>query len=63
MPVLLVAGEHDAKFRALAERMAAAIGPNARTEEVAGAGHAVPLDQPGACAALIAEAAHQALTR
>jgi 2-succinyl-6-hydroxy-2,4-cyclohexadiene-1-carboxylate synthase len=58
-----VAGEHDAKFRALAERMAAAIGPNARTEEVAGAGHAVPLDQPGACAALIAEAAHQALTR
>lgn len=63
MPVLLLAGEHDAKFRDVAGRMAAAIGPNARTCWVPGAGHAVPLDQPVACADLIAEAAHQAAPR
>ncbi|MFP5319404.1 MAG: alpha/beta fold hydrolase [Acidimicrobiia bacterium] len=63
MPVLLVAGEHDRKFRDLAERMAAAIGHNARTSWVPGAGHAVPLDQPVACAEVIAGAAHQGATR
>ncbi len=63
MPVLLVAGEADARFRAIAERMADAIGPLASTAWVDGAGHAVPLDQPEACARLIADAAAHAPTR
>ncbi len=63
MPVLLVAGEHDAKFRALAERMAAGIGPNARTAWVPHAGHAVPLDQPSACADLIESFASSSASR
>ncbi|HUZ21006.1 MAG TPA: alpha/beta fold hydrolase [Acidimicrobiales bacterium] len=48
MPVLAVAGEDDAKFAALAERMARAIGPNARAALLAGAGHAVAFERPGA---------------
>ena len=63
MPVLLIAGEHDGKFRALAERMADAIGTNATTAWVAGAGHAVPLDQPSACADLIESFASSSATR
>ncbi|MGH9227002.1 MAG: alpha/beta fold hydrolase [Acidimicrobiales bacterium] len=63
MPVLLVAGEHDAKFRGIAEAMADRIGSDARTEWVEGAGHAVPLDRPDECAALIAGAASHAATR
>src|SRR5205085_428119 len=38
MPVLLVAGELDAKFTVAGERMAAAIGPNARAVTLAGCG-------------------------
>ena len=52
IPVVLVAGERDAKFRAIAERMAAAL-PDARVEVVAGAGHAVQLERPEAVAALV----------
>ena len=52
IPVLLVVGERDAKFRAIAERMAGSI-PSARVEVVAGAGHAVALEQPAAVAELI----------
>jgi 2-succinyl-6-hydroxy-2,4-cyclohexadiene-1-carboxylate synthase len=52
MPVALVAGEHDARFRALNERMAAAI-PAATVHVVPGAGHAVGLEQPAALAALL----------
>jgi 2-succinyl-6-hydroxy-2,4-cyclohexadiene-1-carboxylate synthase len=52
MPVSLVVGERDAKFSALAERMAAAI-PSAELHVVAGAGHAVPLEAPEAVAALL----------
>jgi 2-succinyl-6-hydroxy-2,4-cyclohexadiene-1-carboxylate synthase len=52
LPVTLVVGERDAKFRALAERMAAAI-PDADVEVVSGAGHAVQLEQPAAVAALL----------
>ncbi len=63
MPVLLVAGEADAKFRSIAERMAESIGSTAATAWVHGAGHAVPLDQPEACARLIADAAAHAATR
>jgi len=54
IPVDLVVGERDAKFRATAERMAAAL-PAARVRIVAGAGHAVHLEDPAAVAAIIAE--------
>ena len=52
-PVVLAAGERDEKFRALAEAMAERI-PDARVEEVEGAGHAVHLERPDAVAALLA---------
>ena len=52
IPVTLVVGERDAKFRAVAERMAAAL-PGARLEVVPGAGHAVQLERPDAVAAAI----------
>ena len=45
MPVLLVAGELDAKFAAIAERMAALI-PDATSTIIAGAGHVVHLERP-----------------
>jgi 2-succinyl-6-hydroxy-2,4-cyclohexadiene-1-carboxylate synthase len=54
-PALLVAGERDPKFTALARRMAAVIGPSARVTVVAGAGHAVHLERPAELAALIEE--------
>ncbi len=53
MPVLLVAGEGDSKFAALAERMAAAIGPNATVALVEGAGHAAHLERPDAFCRLL----------
>jgi 2-succinyl-6-hydroxy-2,4-cyclohexadiene-1-carboxylate synthase len=52
MPVLLVVGEHDAKFRATAEDMAAAM-PNAAIEVVAGSGHVVHLERPDAFVAVV----------
>lgn len=52
MPVTLVVGERDERFRAIAEQMAGAI-PDCRTEVVAGAGHAVQLERPDAVAAQI----------
>ena len=52
-PVLLVAGERDPKFAALAGQMAAAIGPSARVALAAGAGHAVHLERPAETAALV----------
>lgn len=45
VPTLLVAGERDAKFAALAERMAQRI-PPARVGLVENAGHAVHLERP-----------------
>jgi 2-succinyl-6-hydroxy-2,4-cyclohexadiene-1-carboxylate synthase len=45
MPVDLVVGERDGKFRAIAQRMEAAL-PDARRHVVAGAGHAVQLEAP-----------------
>ena len=50
MPVTLVVGERDAKFRAIAERMG---GCRGRVVVVAGAGHAVALEAPAAVAAAI----------
>ncbi|MBX3314747.1 MAG: alpha/beta fold hydrolase [Actinobacteria bacterium] len=55
MPVLLMTGALDAKFTAIAERMAAAIGENATRVEVPDAGHAAHLERPGATAAAIAD--------
>lgn len=46
MPVLVVAGERDSKFRALGERLTDSIGSNARLATVAGAGHAAHLEAP-----------------
>lgn len=53
VPVELVVGERDAKFRATADRMAAAV-PDARVHVVPGAGHAVHLEDPPAVAGVIA---------
>jgi 2-succinyl-6-hydroxy-2,4-cyclohexadiene-1-carboxylate synthase len=53
MPVTLVVGERDAKFVAIAERMAERL-PSGAVEVVAGAGHAVPLEEPAAVAEAIA---------
>lgn len=52
MPVSVVAGERDAKFRALAEQMAARI-PDAKLVVVPSAGHAVHLEAPASVAAAI----------
>ncbi len=55
MPVLVVVGELDQKFRPIAARTAEAIGPNARLAVVAGAGHAVCFERPEAFAALLVD--------
>jgi len=52
MPVALVVGERDEKFRAIAAQMASAL-PDAEVILVPGAGHAVHLEAPGAVAAVI----------
>ena len=52
MPVTLVSGERDPKFRAIAERMVARL-PAASLVAVPGAGHAVGLEAPGAVAAAL----------
>jgi 2-succinyl-6-hydroxy-2,4-cyclohexadiene-1-carboxylate synthase len=53
MPVTLVVGERDEKFRAIAERMAERL-PNPRVEVIRGAGHAAQLERPERVAAAIA---------
>jgi 2-succinyl-6-hydroxy-2,4-cyclohexadiene-1-carboxylate synthase len=53
VPVLLIAGEHDSKFSALAFRMAAAIGENAGISFVPGAGHAAHLERPQSVATIL----------
>ena len=45
MPVTLLAGERDEKFRAIAERMSGRIA-DSRVVVVPGAGHAAQLDRP-----------------
>ena len=54
MPVVLIVGERDRKFRAVAEQMARAI-PSASIELISGAGHAVHLEAPELVAALLAD--------
>ena len=53
LPLTLIVGERDEKFRAIAGRMAAQL-PQARLELVPGAGHAVHLEAPERVAQLIA---------
>ena len=52
IPVTLVVGERDAKFGAIAARMAEAL-PDARLVTITGAGHAAHLERPDAVAAAI----------
>jgi 2-succinyl-6-hydroxy-2,4-cyclohexadiene-1-carboxylate synthase len=54
MPVTYAAGERDARFAALAERMAAAT-PGAQAVVIPGAGHAAPLEAPAAVARLLTD--------
>ena len=53
MPVLVLAGERDERYRAIAARLATAIGPNAATAVVPDAGHAAHLERPDAFLALL----------
>jgi 2-succinyl-6-hydroxy-2,4-cyclohexadiene-1-carboxylate synthase len=53
VPVLLLAGELDSKFSALAFRMAAALGDNAGLSFVPGAGHAAHLERPQSVATIL----------
>lgn len=46
VPVLVLAGERDVKFRSTGERLVDAIGGNAELALVPGAGHAAHLEQP-----------------
>jgi 2-succinyl-6-hydroxy-2,4-cyclohexadiene-1-carboxylate synthase len=48
MPALVLAGSADERFAAIGRRMAAAIGPSASYDEIAGAGHAAHLERPDA---------------
>ncbi|HEX2084872.1 MAG TPA: alpha/beta fold hydrolase [Solirubrobacteraceae bacterium] len=52
MPAVVLAGGRDAKFRALGERLAAAL-PRGELRVVPGAGHAVHLEAPEAVAAAL----------
>lgn len=54
VPVSLVVGERDAKFRALADAMAARI-PRAAVRTIPGAGHNVVLERPAEIARLLEE--------
>ncbi|HEU5150571.1 MAG TPA: alpha/beta fold hydrolase [Iamia sp.] len=53
VPTTVVAGEHDAKFRALGERLAAAVAGPATVAVVPATGHACHLQAPAALAALL----------
>jgi 2-succinyl-6-hydroxy-2,4-cyclohexadiene-1-carboxylate synthase len=53
LPVLLLAGENDARYVDQARRMAGAIGSSASVRVVGGAGHACHLERPGEVAEAI----------
>lgn len=53
MPVVLIAGERDHRYSAIARRMAATIGNRAQLCIVPNAGHALLEEQPGAIAELL----------
>jgi 2-succinyl-6-hydroxy-2,4-cyclohexadiene-1-carboxylate synthase len=48
LPVTLVVGERDAKYRGIAEHLAAGIGPTAQVVVLTGAGHVCHLEAPAA---------------
>lgn len=52
VPAVVLVGEHDTKFRAIGERLAAAL-PRAELRVVEGAGHALHLERPEAVAAAL----------
>lgn len=52
-PVLIVAGERDEQYCAIATQMAERIGVNAALHVVPGAGHALPIERPDALAVLL----------
>jgi 2-succinyl-6-hydroxy-2,4-cyclohexadiene-1-carboxylate synthase len=54
MPADVVVGERDAKYRALAERLAREL-PGARLHVVPGAGHGLPREAPAAVAAVLTD--------
>lgn len=58
MPVLLVVGERDAKFLALAQRMQQGIGAKVEVAVVEGASHAAHLEQPDAFAEIVERFVH-----
>ena len=53
IPLLALAGGDDVRFAALADRLADTVPGPARSERIAGAGHAAHLEQPDAAIALI----------
>jgi len=53
VPVLAMAGAEDARYAALAERIAASVGGPAEVALVPGAGHAAHLEQPAAFLAAV----------
>jgi 2-succinyl-6-hydroxy-2,4-cyclohexadiene-1-carboxylate synthase len=53
VPVLLIAGSRDGKYVALAERMSAAIGPNAQLQVIDDADHAPHLQHPMVVAGIV----------
>ena len=53
-PTLVLVGEHDTKFRALGDRLVAAI-PDSRLTIIADSGHSVHLEAPQATAAALSE--------
>lgn len=55
VPVLLMVGEWDEKFRNEAELLATGIGAKAHTTIIKGAGHACHLEQPAAAAAAVTQ--------
>ncbi len=61
LPVTLLVGERDAKFRAIAQEMASAL-PSRSVIAVPGAGHAVHLERPGAVAHALRCARSRAFT-
>lgn len=56
IPVTIVAGERDARYREIAGRMGALL-PGAQVVVLSGAGHALPREAPGDLAALLSPAA------
>jgi len=55
MPTLFLAGANDLKFSAIADDMAHAVGPSARSQRIRDSGHSAHLENPMATAEVIGE--------